>query len=90
MILTIASKSLDTGLLPLVRVESVQAVVVGAASVGLAPSAKQGAKSLLFKMVVIRQGVRDPVPLHGLHRYAVRKAVALVGARLVEVEPGKE
>src|ERR1035438_5081891 len=53
-------------------------------------SAKQGAKTFLLKMPVVGENFGQPFPEHRLHRNAIRQAVALVGPRPVELQPGKE
>src|SRR5262245_28677127 len=47
---------------------------------------KQDLKPFLEKMAVVRQCLAEPLPLHDRHRAAVRVAVVLIQARLIQAQ----
>lgn len=54
---------------------------------GCLVSTQKGAKAFLREMRVIGKDIGDSLVPHGLHRDAIREAIAFVEPRLVKVEP---
>ena len=51
---------------------------------------KQRGKAFLPEVMIVREHFGDMSFAHRRHGYAIRETVAFVGARFVEVQPGKE
>ena len=50
-------------------------------------SAEKGQKAFLLEMPVVRENLGQPFPPHRLHGNTIRKAVALVRPRMIELQP---
>ena len=51
---------------------------------------KQRGKALLREVVIMREDFADVPLMHRGHGYAISQTIAFVGARLVEIQPGKK